>query len=265
MESLAFSPEIRPERHRIEIGDSIRVYRRLGLGRIKKRLVTLSEGRDSRAAQRLVGFTGGRAGLDLEATLERIIPGLLPDRSSIMVRRSEIPTLKLLLLFDTSLSMHGRHRILASVSGAVAAREAALGSLALVGFHARPELIVRFGERVGPLEAAYRVLNQPLGGVTDLNAALAFGRKLINSGPSTGSGGAVRSIMITDAERTAGPDPRIEAARYKHLNVVHIGRRNRNLARDMARLGHGHKMGIENLESLPGALQKLLERLNRSN
>jgi hypothetical protein len=54
----------------------------------------------------------------------------------------------------------------------------------MVVFDSRPKLIIRFEERLKPLEAAYRALVTPVGGVTDIAAALDYGLAVI-----AGSGG----------------------------------------------------------------------------
>jgi len=207
------------------------------------------------------------AELALEATLERIMPRLDPDgsmqpgrwlrREDIMVQWRPEPVLKLLVMLDTSLSMSGQHRALAAVIGAVLARQTPSGGLALVVFHSEPKVLIRFGERVKPLDAAYRVLGSAVGGTTDISAALGQGLCLLAASQNR----SAHAVLITDGERTAGPDPCGLAKRFRKLHVVLLGRRNVVLSREMARLGKGLWGQVERLETVPQTLLWLMHRL----
>jgi len=209
------------------------------------------------------------AALALEATLERMIPTPDPEgptdrgpwlrREDIMVQYRPDPDLKLLVMLDTSLSMSGPHRALAAVIGAVLAKQSPSGGLALVAFHSESKLLIRFGERVKPLDAAYRVLGSPLGGTTNISAALEDGLSVL-----AGSGNrSAHAVLITDGERTAGPDPCDEAKKFRRLHVVLVGRRNVVSSREMARLGRGLWHQVDSLEATPPTLLRLLQRLCR--
>ncbi len=57
--------------------------------------------------------------------------------------------------------------------------------------------------------------------------------------------------LITDGERTAGPDPCGLAKRFRKLHVVLVGRRNVVLSREMARLGKGLWSRVERSKLYP--------------
>jgi Mg-chelatase subunit ChlD len=205
----------------------------------------------------LTPYSGGRQPLALEATLERWIPGRPFSREDIRVWERHEPALNLLVLFDTSLSMSGPGRITAAVAAAILAREAALGKIALLAFHAEVDTVIRFGERIRPMEAAYRVLKLPMGGITDLDAVMKKGLRMLAGNP----GHKTQTVLITDAERTAGPDPSEVASRYSGLNVVLIGGRNVESAKQLAHLGKGRFRQVESLTALPSVLFGLLVKL----
>jgi len=174
-----------------------------------------------------------------------------------MVRYKPEPALRLLVMLDTSLSMDGPQRAMAALTGAVLARQAPSGSLALVAFHSEPQSIIGFGERVKPLEAAYRVLRTPVGGITNISAALEYGlHVLAAAGKRT-----AHAVLITDGERTAGPDPRDAAKKFRRLHVVLVGLRNAVLTSEMAHVGKGIWRQVDRLESVPHTLLWLMRRL----
>lgn len=206
--------------------------------------------------------------LALEATLERIIEFGLPNDSSqglqfqredIMVQYTREPALRLLVMLDASLSMSGPYRAVAALTGAVLARQAPSGALALVAFHSEPRLVIGFGDRVKPLEAAYRVLRCPLGGITNISAALEHGLRMM----AATNNRTAHAVLITDGERTAGPDPCSAAKRFKKLHVVLVGQRNTASTKEMARLGKGLWRQVDRPESVPNALLSLMRRLRR--
>jgi len=174
-----------------------------------------------------------------------------------MVRERVERGLTLVVLLDTSLSVAGPARAAVAVAGAVLARAAAMGRLALLAFHGEVEPLVRFGERVKPLSAAYRVLASPFGGSTDLAKALSEAARV-----QRGLAGAkAHTVLISDMEHTAGPDPVAAAARLKDPHLVLVGKRNQALAEKMARAGGGTCRLVERLADLPAALLGLLARL----
>jgi Mg-chelatase subunit ChlD len=208
--------------------------------------------------------------LDLEVTLERIMPALDQHGSirkghrigqeDIVLQYRPEPAVRLLVLLDTSLSMGAPQRASAAIIASVLARHSPSGGLAIVVFDSRSKLIIRFGEHLKPLEAAYRVLMTPVGGVTDIAAALDYGLTVI----AGSSGKPTQSILITDGERTAGSDPCDLAKKFSRLHVALVGNRNVNLGKDMARIGNGLFRQVESMEAVPQTLLGIMRRLCRN-
>jgi Mg-chelatase subunit ChlD len=205
--------------------------------------------------------------LALEETLERMIPALGPDgaieqglslqREDIIVQYRPEPALRLLVILDTSLSMDGPHRAMAALIGAVLTRETPSGCLALMAFHSKPQLIIRFGEQVKPLEAAYRVLRTPVGGITNISAALEYGLHILAASGNR----QAHAVLITDGERTAGTDPCGPAKSFRKLHVVLVGQGNTILTKEMARVGKGFWRQVDRLGNVPATLLWLMQRL----
>ncbi len=207
--------------------------------------------------------------LDLEATMERIMPALHHQqltgsqqpvgREDIMVQCRPEPAVRLLVMLDTSMSMSGPNRVCAALVGSVLARHCPGGELALVVFHSEPKLIIRFGERLKPLEAAYRVMMSPVGGITNIADALELGLTVIARSNHKSS----HAVLITDGERTAGPDPLYLANRFRKLHVALVGKRNLEWAKEMADLGNGYFRQIEDAESIPNLMLRLMQQIFR--
>lgn len=245
------------EKRRQASAPALTALRRLVLPRVRRGLMQAAAGA-SRTRERVAAYQGGREPLALEAALERIWPGR-PETFydlPVLIREERGPGLVVML--DTSLSMAGSGRVAAAVAAAALCRLAAPGRLGLAGFGERARAVIPWGRRVRPLEAAYRVLGLALGGVTDLAAGLRQGLRLLAGAPRGAAG-----VLITDAERTAGADPRPLAGRFARLHVVLLGGRNLDLGRDLARRGGGRLLRVDSLAQLPGALGRLVRGLER--
>jgi len=256
-------------RLRPKIGKAADAFRRVALPRLLARSGIHTGAGSFRARTQTVPYGScgiGVAGLDLEATLERILPALGTAGSveeqplrpeDILVRFRPDPAMRLLVMLDTSLSMSGLNRAVSAVIGAVLARQSPSGGLALIVFHSEPNMLIRFGERVKPLEAAYRVLASPVGGITNISAALKHGASVL-AGCRTRS---AHAVLTTDGENTAGPDPCDEAKKFRRLHVVLVGLRNTTSSRELARLGRGLWRQVDRLDATPPILLRLLQQV----
>lgn len=231
--------------------------RRLALPKVRRGAWRAAAGA-GRARERVVAYRGGREPLALEPALERLWPGHPEAEGELPVIAREERGLSLVVMLDTSLSMAGPARVAAAVVAAALVRLAGPGRLGLVGFGETARVVIFPGRRVRPLEAAYRVLGLPMGGVTDLEAGLRLGLKL-----ARGAGGRTQAVLVSDAERTAGADPRHLAGAFGRLHVVLVGGRNLDLGRDLARIGRGRLRVVEGLAGLAGTLTRLVADLER--
>ena len=270
--ALFFCPDWKATRKRPRTHSAIDVFRRIVLPRLLTRPGFLTGSSSNRTRIRRIPYGAGETSLttlDLEVTLERIMPALNRHGSirkghcigqeDIVLQCRPEPAVRLLVMLDTSLSMSAPQRASAAIIASVLARHSPSGGLAMVVFDSRPKLIIRFEEHLKPLEAAYRALVTPVGGVTDIAAALDYGLAVI-----AGSGGKpTHSILITDGERTAGPDPCDLAKKFSRLHVALVGKRNVELGKEMARMGNGLFRQVESLKMVPQTLLGLMRRLCR--
>lgn len=205
-----------------------------------------------------MAYRGGREPLALEPALERLWPGTPERWGELPVIQRQERGLTLVVMLDTSLSMTGPARVAAAVAAAALARLGGPGRLGLIGFGPTARVVIVPGRRVRPLEAAYRVLGLPMGGVTDLGAGLRLGLRL-----TRGAGRGAQAVLVSDAERTAGPDPRPLAGAFGRLHVVLVGGRNLALGRELAQKGRGRLRMVEGLAGLAPTLARLVADLER--
>ncbi len=255
--SFFLVPDWRWEKRRQESGPALAALRRLALPQVRRGAWRAAAGA-GRARERVIAYRGGREPLALDEALERFWPGHPENEGELPVVAREERDLRLVVMLDTSLSMAGPARVAAAVAAAALVRLAGPGRLGLVGFGETARVVIAPGRRVRPLEAAYRVLGLPMGGVTDLEAGLRLGLKL-----SRGAGGRTQAVLVSDAERTAGSDPRHLAGAFGRLHLVLVGGRNLALGRELAQRGRGRLRVVEGLAGLPATLARLVADLER--
>ena len=252
------APDWRWEKRRQQSGPALAALRRLVLPQVRRGAWRATAGA-GRARERVTTYAGGRQPLALEPALERAWPG----RPETLVDPPVLERLErgpgLVVMLDTSLSMAGPARVAAAVAAAALARLAGPGRLGLVGFGETARVVIAPGRWVRPLEAAYRVLALPMGGVTDLAAGLKLGLGLVRA-----VGRDVQAVLVSDGERTAGADPRALAGAFGRLHVVLVGGRNLALGRELARRGGGRLRVVEGLAGLAPALARLVAELERA-
>ncbi|MGC8602433.1 MAG: vWA domain-containing protein [Desulfomonilaceae bacterium] len=271
-EAMFLCPDWRMARKRPEIESVVAAFRRIVLPRLTTRPGFFTGNAWLRTRSRKVQFNYGQSSsavLDLDATIERISPNLCfrglnenrgwINKEDIIVKYRPEPASKLLVMLDTSLSMNGPYRTSAALIGSILAKHSPSGGLALLVFDSEPKLLIHFGERLKPIEAAYRVLMSPFGGVTNIGAALRYGLTVIGRSNHM----STQAILITDGERTAGIDPRGPAKRFKKLHVTLVGKRNVGIGKEIAHLGKGAFRQVDSLASVPEILFWLMRRLYR--
>lgn len=164
------------------------------------------------------------------------------------------------LVMDASLSMTGEKIALLAVSVAVVALCVPAPHLSLMGFDSRTRWIKRFGEQLSVEEIVERVLELPAGGFTNLELALGETAKTIHGQHRD----RANVILITDGKYTEGGDPTYLAPKYKHLNVLKIGRdqAGRELLLELTSRGNGRFFEARHINELPrtmyGAMRTLL-------
>lgn len=164
------------------------------------------------------------------------------------------------LVMDASLSMTGEKIALLAVSAAVVGLCVPSARLSLMGFDSKTRWIKRFGEELTIENVVERVLELPAGGFTNLELALQETAKAVYGQHRD----RANVILITDGKYTEGGDPSYLASRFKHLNVLKIGRdqAGRELLLELTSRGNGQFFEARKISDLPrtmyGAMKTLL-------
>jgi hypothetical protein len=112
-----------------------------------------------------------------------------------------------------------------------------------------------------PAEVVRRMLDQPVRGYTNIEAALALGAAELERGRNPRRSG----LLITDGVVTAGGDPRPLAHRFPQLFVLLTEdyKMNPGLCRELADGGHGDVFPVRAFHDLPARLLDVTNRILR--
>jgi Mg-chelatase subunit ChlD len=182
-------------------------------------------------------YRGGSDDIDLDRTVAQLVEHPLPDEDDIIVRERVRTRRSVLLLVDVSGSMRGeRVRTAAATVGALAA-ELSRDDLAVVAFWSDAAVLSRLGRRVPPQALLDTMLRIPAKGLTNIAWPLQVAARELARVPARDA----RAVLLSDCVHNAGPDPRPFAARLPRLDVLldTSGEQDAELARELARLGHG--------------------------
>ena len=197
-------------------------------------------------------YRGGSDDIDLDKTVERLIEHPLPDEDDIIVRERVRTRRSVLLLVDVSGSMRGeRVRTAAATVGALAA-ELSRDDLAVIAFWSDAAVLSRLGQHVPPQTLLDTMLRIPAKGLTNIAFPLQVAARELARVPARDA----RAVLLSDCVHNAGPDPRPFAARLPRLDVLldTSGEQDPDLARELARLGHGRLRRIRTYTDVAPAL-----------
>jgi Mg-chelatase subunit ChlD len=203
-------------------------------------------------------YRDGSDDIDLDRTVEQLIEHPLPDEDDIIVRERVRTRRSVLLLADVSGSMRGeRVRTAAATVGALAA-ELSRDDLAVVAFWSDAAILSRLGQHVPPQSLLDMMLRIPAKGLTNLAFPLQVAARELARVPARDA----RAVLLSDCVHNAGPDPRPFAARLPRLDVLldTSGEQDADLARELARLGHGRLRRIDTYTDVAPALSAIFAR-----
>jgi Mg-chelatase subunit ChlD len=200
-------------------------------------------------------YRGGSDDIDLDKTVERLVEHPLPDEDDIIVRERVRTRRSVLLLVDVSGSMRGeRVRTAAATVGALAA-ELSRDDLAVIAFWSDAAVLSRLGQHVPPQTLLDTMLRIPAKGLTNIAFPLQVAARELARVPARDA----RAVLLSDCVHNAGPDPRPFAARLPRLDVLldTSGEQDPDLARELARLGHGRLRRIRTYTDVAPALSAI--------
>jgi Mg-chelatase subunit ChlD len=202
-----------------------------------------------------VRYRGGSDDIDLDRTVEQLIEHPLPADDDIIVRERVRTKRSVLLLVDVSGSMRGeRVRTAAATVGALAA-ELSRDDLAVVAFWSDAAILSRLGQRVPAPSLLDTMLCIPAKGLTNIAFPLQVAARELARVPVRDA----RAVLLSDCVHNAGPDPRPFASRLPRLDVLldTSGEQDADLARELARLGHGRLRRIRTYTDVAPALSAI--------
>ena len=214
-----------------------------------RRDVTARRGAGELASLR---YRGGSDDIDLDRTVAQLVEHPLPDEDDIIVRERVRTRRSVLLLVDVSGSMRGeRVRTAAATVGALAA-ELSRDDLAVIAFWSDAAVLSRLGQRMPPQALLDTMLRIPAKGLTNIAWPLQVAARELARVPARDA----RAVLLSDCVHNAGPDPRPFAARLPRLDVLldTSGEQDAELARELARLGHGRLRRIGGYTDVAPAL-----------
>jgi Mg-chelatase subunit ChlD len=164
-------------------------------------------------------------------------------------------------MVDTSLSMSGENMAIAAVAAAVLALKLHPEDLSVVVFEDKATAVTHLDVPDAPHEVVRRMLDQPVRGYTNIEAALALGAAELERGRNPRRSG----LLITDGVVTAGGDPRPLAHRFPQLFVLLTEdyKMNPELCRELADAGHGDVFPVRAFHDLPARLLDVANRILR--
>jgi Mg-chelatase subunit ChlD len=205
-----------------------------------------------------VPYSGGSDDIDLDATLDRLVEHPVPDDDDIIVRDRIRTRRSVVLAVDMSGSMRGeRVRTAAATVGAIVA-ELARDDLGVIAFWSDAALLARLGQRVSASRILDALVRLPAAGLTNIAFPLQIAARELARIPARDA----RVLLLSDCVHNAGPDPRVAAVGLPRVDVLldTSGEQDRELARDLARLGHGHLARVKSHRDVAAAVSDLFTR-----
>jgi Mg-chelatase subunit ChlD len=199
--------------------------------------------------------------LDVEATVDNVIGKGYPEQRDWIVQRRVDRRHQVVLMVDTSLSMSGENMAIAAVAAAVLALKLHPEDLSVVVFEDKANAVTHLDVADPADEVVRRMLDQPVRGYTNIEAALALGAAELERGRNPRRSG----LLITDGVVTAGGDPLPLAHRFPHLFVLLTEdyKMNPELCRQLADAGHGDVFPVRTFRDLPMRLLDVANRILR--
>ena len=131
----------------------------------------------------------------------------------------------------------------------------------MMAFDSKVKWIKKFGEELTVEKVIEKVLELPAGGFTNMELAL----KEMSKNLSFAHKEHANVIFIGDGKYTEGSDPTIYASRYRHFNVLKLGRdqAGRDLLLELTAKGNGLFFEARKINELPKTMYAAIRTLLR--
>jgi hypothetical protein len=125
----------------------------------------------------------------------------------------------------------------------------------VIAFWSDAAVLAPLGPRITPTRLLDTLLRIPARGLTNIDFPLRVARRELARVPARDA----RVLLLSDCVHNAGPDPRIAAGGLARLDVLldTSGEQDEELARDLARLGHGRLARIRGYRDVAPAISRI--------
>ena len=194
---------------------------------------------------------------DIEVTIENYLEqGYLTYEDIVAIERRE-KSKNGVLIFDTSGSLYGKRFVTAALAVAVLAYQLAHDDYGVILFNTKPYVIKHVDEKVNAEEIINRILDSESAGYTNIAEALQVAGMELKKIKTRQK----FAILVTDGAFNRGGDPRKYMHLFPSLHVLGLPSKHEwgeRVCKDLARLGRGRYIQVNNYQNIPQAIVKLL-------
>jgi len=212
--------------------------------------------------RKIDSYLPGAEDFDLELTLEETLGKPLSNYEQIAAIHRQPKRLAVSLMLDTSNSMQRSKIITAAIAVAVLAHKLERDYYSVIAFRDEAHILKSTKEPLTMEELVMKILELKTGGLTNIKEGLKKGADELESVKTAGQIGELMGIIVTDGWVTTGGDPREVAGLFPKLNVLQVGigggkQESEDLAKDLAKIGHGEYIFIDDFDELPNYIMKV--------
>ncbi|MBS7655317.1 AAA family ATPase [Candidatus Bathyarchaeota archaeon] len=195
--------------------------------------------------------------IDEDLTLENILGKKAWSSEDLITIKKEPKKIAVALMLDISNSMQRAKMLTAALAVGALAYKLEKDYYSIITFKNEAAALKLINEEVKLNEVVERILSLEVGGLTNIKAGLDEGAFQLNSLNDLTL--EKIGILVTDGWLTAGDDPKLSVKEFNRLYVIQTGvgggsENSVKLCKDLAKLGQGKYVFIEDLNELPSKL-----------
>jgi gas vesicle protein GvpN len=195
--------------------------------------------------------------IDMDLTLENILGKKACSNEDLITIKKEPKKIAVALMLDASNSMQRSKIVTAALAVGALAYKLEKDYYAIVTFKNEASPVKLINEKVELDEVVERILSLEVGGLTNIKAGLDEG---VNQLTSLNDLTLEKiGVLVTDGWLTAGEDPKTSVKEFNKLHVIQTGigggsEESVKLCKELAKMGQGKYVFIEDLDELPNKL-----------
>jgi len=205
-------------------------------------------------------YNFGDEEIDVDLTLENILGKKVYSNEDLITIKKEPKKIAVALILDASNSMQRSKIVTAALAVGALAYKLEKDYYAIVIFKNEAAPIKLINEKIELNEVIERILSLNVGGLTNIKAGLNEG---VNQLTSLNDLTLEKiGVLVTDGWLTAGDDPKTIVEKFDKLHVIQTGigggsEESIKLCKELAKIGQGKYIFIEDLDELPNKLIEL--------